>query len=165
MLSAEDFAELFEGNTVTLMSSRSLRRELAWLRGYLPAASQKRRAQRPLFDADRRQLAALLQRVLPPQPEDVASLRDGLAQLPASCSPLLRTAVAEAYAHLRNCPQPAELFLVPAVWSLRMEHVLSGTLYPAQLGTWTLRTLVGGKVQSLALPAPAPCTSPGGGRH
>lgn len=133
----EDFNLAFEGNSVTLMDARSLRREIALLRAALQSGGGANAPQRPPYAEEVIAWAARLSRFLPSQtPASPEALRRVLAPLPWRQSlretPLLR----DAYQSIRMAELPGSLFLVPTQWSLRMERVLSGSLHPVGVRYW-----------------------------
>jgi len=136
VMDAESFEYVFEGNTVTLMSADALHRELEQLHEAWTPPPGVPRPTHPLQAEERFSAAMCLQHELPPEPVSVSFVREAIARMPPSERWRLPEAIAVARDHLHQCPNPAPLFLVPAVWSVRMEQVLGGVLLPAQIGFW-----------------------------
>ncbi|MGH8038902.1 MAG: hypothetical protein ACREPD_14285 [Stenotrophomonas sp.] len=135
-IDASTFDELFSGTT-TLMASAPLRRELVLLRAALPPSAPEDWLVRPLYLEDALGLSGHIQQLLPPvPPDDVAWLRQTLAPLTRRQSRGVRNLIGAAYQTMREIPENPQLWLVPAVWSLRMEQLLLCQMFPASIRYW-----------------------------
>ena len=132
---AETFDVVFEGMTVTVMTSRQLRRELALLstalRPAIGAGASRVRFPQPaaaISDA-----AAALRGVLPPVPPATgAELAHVQCLLPGRPTSLLRSLAIYAWRTLRAHPAQ-RAWLVPAVYALRMPMLLEQQLWTVSL--------------------------------
>lgn len=140
-LTVEWFSEVFEGLTVTLMDSHSLRRELALLRAALPPSTYADAPARPLLWAEERLALTDPLRILLPSvpPDSVSVLQPRLSTLSRSESEQVRRLVDDAWRLLRGWPNPAQLWLVAAPWNHRIAYLLESSFFPTSVHSYGQR--------------------------
>jgi len=136
VMNADSFKRFFEGKSITLMSRFALTQEIALLSAACAPLPEEAHPMYWLSVEERVLVANRLREVLPPEPGPVRAIREALTPLPPSDRWKIRQSTMKAYKHLTHHPTPPPLFLVPSVWPIRMEQVVSGMLFPAQIGFW-----------------------------